>query len=90
MDSPQDATSLLNVVNFIVGFLQTNAGGALAALLGGLAVSPSTAARSTSSLNIPESSLEQLFQQVGQLAVNHAVQPSPLVILLDCEMVIKQ
>jgi hypothetical protein len=75
MDSPQDAASLLNVLNFLVGFLQMNAGsvpvaGSLSALLGGLESSVNGSTLNVS-LNVPESSLEQLFQQVGQLAVNH-------------------
>jgi hypothetical protein len=76
MDSPQDATSLLNVLNFLVGFRKMNTGsvpvaGSLTALLGGLESSVSGSTLNVS-LNVPESSLEQLFQQVGQLAVNHA------------------
>ncbi len=74
MDSPQDASSLLNVLNFVVGFLQTNAGG-VAALLGGLQSSIDGSTLNVS-LSVPESSLEQLFQQVGQLAVNHASNPA--------------
>lgn len=76
MDSPQDAASLLNVLNFLVGFLKMNAGnipvaGSLSALLGGLESSVNGSTINVS-LNVPESSLEQLFQQVGQLALNHA------------------
>jgi hypothetical protein len=76
MDSSQDATSLLNVLNFLVGFLKMNTGsvpvaGSLSALLDGLESSVNGSTINVS-LNVPESSLEQLFQQVGQLALNHA------------------
>jgi hypothetical protein len=80
MDSPQDAASLLNVLNFLVGLLQTNIGNAPAAaslmsLLGNLQASVSGSTLNVG-LNIPESSLELLFQQVGQLAANHASSPT--------------
>jgi hypothetical protein len=72
LDSPQNATSLLNVVNFIVGMLQMNTGGApapegFAALLSNLQASVSGSTLNIG-LNVPESTLEQLFQQV---ATNH-------------------
>jgi hypothetical protein len=80
-DSPQDATSLLNVLNFLVGFLKMNAGsvpvaGSIAALLGDLESSVNGSTLNVS-WNVPESSLEQLFQQVGQLALNHAAAHLP-------------
>jgi hypothetical protein len=72
MDTPQDATSLLNVVNFIVGLLKMNSGagpaaGGIAALLGDLDASANGSVL-TIGANIPESTLEQLFLQVSQLA----------------------
>jgi hypothetical protein len=69
MNSPQDATSLLNVVNFIVGLLKTSEGASpvSAALLGDLEASASGSILNIG-LNIPEATLEQLFQQIGQLA----------------------
>jgi hypothetical protein len=75
LDSPQDATSLLNVLNFVVGLVQMNTGSAPAAagfasLLGGLQTSVSGSTLNVG-LNVPESTLEQLFQQVSQLAMNH-------------------
>jgi hypothetical protein len=74
LDSPQDATSLLNVLNFVAGLLQMNAsnipaGASIVALLGDLQTSVSGSTLSVG-LNISESALEQLFQQVGQLAMN--------------------
>jgi hypothetical protein len=79
LDSPQDATSLLNVLNFIVGLVQMNTGSAPAAagfasLLGGLEASVSGSTLNVG-LNVPESTLEQLFQQVSQLAMNHVSAP---------------
>jgi hypothetical protein len=70
----------LNVLNFLVGLLQTNIGNAPAAaslmsLLGNLQASVSGSTLNVG-LNIPESSLELLFQQVGQLAANHASSPT--------------
>jgi hypothetical protein len=80
LDSPQDATSLLNVLNFVVGLLQMNtsnipAGASIVALLGNLETSVSGSTLSVG-LNVSESSLEQLFQQVGQLAMNHMSSPA--------------
>jgi hypothetical protein len=80
LDSPQDATSLLNVLNFVVGLLQMNtssvpAGASIVALLGNLETSVSGSTLSVG-LNLSESSLEQLFQQVGQLAMNHMSSPA--------------
>ena len=54
-------------------FKQTPA--AFAALLGGLQSSIDGSTLNVG-LSVPESSLEQLFQQVGQLAVNHASNPA--------------
>ena len=74
MNSPQNATSLLNVVNFIASMLQSaagsgSAGGSIATLLGNLqaAVDGSTV---NIGLSVPEETLEQLFEQAGQLAMN--------------------
>jgi hypothetical protein len=80
LDSPQDATSLLNVLNFVVGLLQMNtsnipAGGSIVALLSNLETSVSGSTLNVG-LNVPESTLEQLFQQVGQLAMNHVAVPA--------------
>ena len=80
LDSPQDATSLLNVLNFVVGLLQMNtsnipAGGRIVALLGNLQASVNGSTLNVG-LNVPESTLEQLFQQVGQLAMNHVAVPA--------------
>lgn len=80
MDSPQDATSLLNVLNFVVGLLQMNtsnipAGSSVVALLGNLQASVSGSTLNVG-LNAPESTLEQLFQQAGQLAMNHVAVPA--------------
>lgn len=76
LDSPQDATSLLNVVNFLASIVQMNSGNIPAAsafrtLLGDLQTSV-TGSTLNVALNISETSLEQLFQQAGQLAQNHA------------------
>jgi hypothetical protein len=76
LDSPQDATSLENVVNFLASIAQMNsssvpAAGPFLALLSSLQTSV-TGSTLNVGLNIPETSLEQLFQQVGQLAQNHA------------------
>jgi hypothetical protein len=80
LDSPQDATSLLNVLNFVVGLLQMNtsnipAGASIVALLGNLQASVNGSTLNVG-LNVPESTLEQLFQQVGQLAMNHVAVPA--------------
>ena len=74
LDSPQDATSLLNVLNFVVGLVQMNtgsipAGMGFASLLGNLQTSVSGSTINVG-LNVPEASLEQIFLQVGQLAAN--------------------
>lgn len=68
MDSPQNATSLLNVLNFFKGMIQMNNGpdpsaGVFASLLSNLqtAVNGSTL---TASLTIPEATLEQLFESI--------------------------
>ena len=82
LDSPQDATSLLNVVNFIVGLLQMNTGSVppaaagFVSLLAGLETSVNGSTLNVA-LNVPESTLEQLFQQVSQLAMNHAANQLP-------------
>jgi hypothetical protein len=75
LDSPQDATSLLNVLNFVVGLVQMNtgsvpAGAGFASLLGNLQASVSGSTINVG-LNAPEASLEQIFLQMGQLAANH-------------------
>jgi hypothetical protein len=80
LDSPQDAASLLNVLNFVVGLLQINtsnapAAGNLVALLANLETSVSGSTLNVG-LNVSESTLEQLFQQVGQLAMNHLSSPT--------------
>lgn len=74
LDSPENAASLLNVLNFIVGMLQMNtgslpAGGGLAALVSNLQASASGSTLNIG-LSVPESTLEQLFQQMGQMALN--------------------
>ena len=76
LDSPQDATSLLNVVNFLASIAQMNSSsvpavGPFLALLSNLETSV-TGSTLNVGLNISETSLEQLFQQVGQIAQNHA------------------
>jgi len=76
LDSPQDATSLLNVVNFLASIVQMNSSSipAAAPFLALLSNLETSVAGSTLNvgLNISETSLEQLFQQVAQLAQNHA------------------
>jgi hypothetical protein len=77
MNSPQNATSLLNVVNFIAGMLQSaagtgSAGGSIATLLGNLQASVNGSTVNIE-LGVPEGTLEQLFEQAGQLAMNPAV-----------------
>jgi hypothetical protein len=76
LDSPQDAISLLNVVNFLSSIVQMNsssipAAAPFLALLSNLETSVSGSALNVG-LNISETSLEQLFQQVAQLAQAHA------------------
>jgi hypothetical protein len=80
MDSAQNANSLLNVVNFIVGLLQMNAGsmpvaGSLVSLLGSLQASVDGSTLNIG-LSVPEATLEQLFEQIGQMALNHASIPA--------------
>jgi len=75
LDSPQDATSLLNVLNFVAGLVQMNtgsvpAGAGFASLLGNLQASVSGSTIDVG-LTVPEALLEQIFQQAGQLAANH-------------------
>jgi len=70
MDTPQNATALKNVVNFFVGMIQMTGGNEPAAatvlsLLGTLQTSVSGSTL-TVSLTIPETTLEQLFQQAHQ------------------------
>jgi hypothetical protein len=62
MDSPKDATSLLNVLTFITGMIQTQAGGEpIASLLGSLEASTNGSTLNVS-LAIPESALEQIIE----------------------------
>ncbi len=75
LDSPQDAASLLNVVNFLASIVQMNSSSSPAAapflaLLSNLETSV-TGSTLNVGLSIPESALEQLFQQVTQLAQNY-------------------
>jgi hypothetical protein len=75
LDSPQDATSLENVVNFLASIVQMSsssvpAAGPFLALLSNLQTSVSGSTLNVG-LNISETSLEQLFQQAEQLAQNH-------------------
>lgn len=79
MDSPQNATSLLNVVNFITGILQSGAANApsasgFLALLGSLQTSIDGSTLNVG-LNIPEATLEQLLGQALKLASNPASAP---------------
>lgn len=73
MDSPQNATSLLNVVNFLSSMVQMNsanippAAGGLVALLSQLQATINGSTLNIA-LNIPESTLEQLFAQIGPRA----------------------
>jgi len=76
MDSAQNATSLLNVVNFLKGLLSMNtgsipAGAGIAALLGNLDTSVSGSILNVG-LNMPEATLEQFFQHFGQVAANQS------------------
>jgi hypothetical protein len=80
LDSPQDATALLNVVNFIVGLVQMNtnsgpAAGGLAAVLGNLQASVSGSTLNIG-LSVPESTLELLFEHGSQLAQNKVLEPN--------------
>jgi hypothetical protein len=75
LDSPQDATSLENVVNFLASIVQMSsssvpAAGPFLALLSNLQTSVSGSTLNVG-LNISETTLEQLFQQAEQLAQNH-------------------
>jgi len=75
MNSPQNATSLLNVVNFIAGMLQGAAGtssasGSIATVLGSLQASVNGSTLNVG-LSVPEETLEQLFEQAGQFAMTH-------------------
>jgi hypothetical protein len=76
LDSPQDATSLLNVVTFLTGIVQMNAGSLPAAapflaLLSNLETSVNGSTLNVA-LNISETSIEQLFQQVLEVAQTRA------------------
>lgn len=73
MDSPQNATALLNVVNFIASMLQTNAAsgpaaGGITTLLSNLQASVNGSTLSVG-LSVSEPTLEQLFQQAGLFAM---------------------
>jgi hypothetical protein len=79
MDSPEDATSLLNVVNFITGLIQSGAAAApaapsLVALLGNLQISLDGSTLNIA-LNVPEATLEQLVSQAVKSALNPAAAP---------------
>lgn len=81
MDSPEDATSLLNVVSFITGMIQRGAAGtpeasSFIALLGNLQTSLDGSTLNIS-LNVPEATLEQLLSQAVKFAFNPA--PVPVV-----------
>ena len=72
MDTPQNATALMNVVNFFKSFIQMQnttdpAASALITALGGLQTSVNGSTL-TGSVVIPESTLEQLFQTIHQNA----------------------
>jgi len=72
MDTPQNATALMNVVNFFQSFIQMQnttdpAASALLTALGSLQTSVN-ANTLTGSVVIPESTLEQLFQTIHQNA----------------------
>jgi hypothetical protein len=75
MDTSQNATSLMNVVNFFKGLLQMNNGAhpaaaAIASLLSTLQAT-ATGNTLTVSLTIPQDSLVQLFQTLHQEAAPH-------------------
>lgn len=75
LDTPQNAASLQNIVNFLASLVQMSgnnipAANSIIALLANLQTSVS-ANTLTIGLNISEATLEQLFQQVSQLAQNH-------------------
>jgi hypothetical protein len=75
LNSPQDATSLLNVANFLASIVQMNsssipAASPFLALLSNLETSV-TGSTLNVGLSISESALEQLFRQVTQLAQNY-------------------
>ena len=66
MDTPKDATSLLNVLQFIAGMVGTQTGGMpqgslIASILGSLQASTNGNALDVS-LTIPENALEQLIK----------------------------
>lgn len=75
LDTSQNATSLMNVVNFFKGLLQMNNGAhpAEAAIASLLSTLQATATGNTLSvsLTIPENTLEQLFQTLHQQAGPH-------------------
>jgi len=70
MDSAQSATSLTNVINFLASLLKSNTQGgssvAFLTLLENLTVTPQGNIVSLS-LSVPETTLEQLFQQLDML-----------------------
>ncbi|HLK17815.1 MAG TPA: hypothetical protein VKT81_02630 [Bryobacteraceae bacterium] len=78
MDTPQNATSLQNIVNFLASLIQMNgnnvpAANSIFALLANLQTSVSGNTLNIG-LNVSETTLEQVFQQVSQLAQNHITQ----------------
>jgi hypothetical protein len=75
MDTPQNATSLLNVVNFISGMIQNikvndPTATLFASLFAGLQVSASGNTVSVN-LTIPEGTLEQIFTSGPHAAMLH-------------------